>query len=134
MINLTKRNTFGLLASAFISVLIPSPLIAKESNYELLKRKILKQTEEFAEKLIISLNFEYNDASTRKYIKETMEIHLKSIKEIVEYNVICDETNNSPNVIDNNDLVLDWYIKLDKNKPWLHVNAHAMQTAILNKK
>lgn len=58
--------------------------------------------------------FEFNDPYTRNAIMSMFNPYLSSIKAgrgITDYLVICDETNNTPDVISRNELKVDIYIK-----------------------
>jgi len=58
--------------------------------------------------------FEFNDPFTRNSILATFNPYLSSVKAgrgISEFLVICDTTNNTPDVISRNELVVDIYIK-----------------------
>ena len=58
--------------------------------------------------------FEFNDAYTRNAILSMFNPYLSTVKAgrgIVDYMVICDETNNTPDVISRNELRVDIYIK-----------------------
>ncbi len=58
--------------------------------------------------------FEFNDPYTRNAIMSMFNPYLSTIKAgrgITDYLVICDETNNTPDVISRNELRVDIYIK-----------------------
>ena len=58
--------------------------------------------------------FEFNDAYTRNAILAMFNPYLASVKAgrgISDYLVICDETNNTPDVISRNELHVDIFIK-----------------------
>ena len=58
--------------------------------------------------------FEFNDATTRTNFVNIVEPFLRDVQAkrgIQEYRVICDETNNTAAIIDNNEFVADIFIK-----------------------
>ena len=58
--------------------------------------------------------FEFNDAFTRAQFRSAVEPFLRDVKNrrgLVDYSVICDETNNTASIIDNNEFVADIFIK-----------------------
>jgi phage tail sheath protein FI len=57
--------------------------------------------------------FEPNNKRTRKRFSSGFKPYLEKKKDeyITEYLFVCDETNNTPDVIDNNELVCDIYIR-----------------------
>jgi len=61
-----------------------------------------------------SQTFEFNDSFTRNAILAMFNPFLSSVKAgrgIEDFLVVCDETNNTPDVISRNELVVDIYIK-----------------------
>ena len=65
------------------------------------------------DKIIKSVEFEQNDVFTWSSVK--MKLHQLLDKyvcecKIIDYTIICDERNNSPFVIENNDIIayVDW--------------------------
>jgi len=61
-----------------------------------------------------SQTFEFNDSFTRNAILAMFNPFLSSVKAgrgISDFLVVCDETNNTPDVISRNELVVDIYIK-----------------------
>lgn len=61
--------------------------------------------------------FEYNDEKTRANITKKYDKIVKDLVEktngVKEYLVVCDETNNTSEVIDNNEFVCDFHFKFD---------------------
>jgi phage tail sheath protein FI len=58
--------------------------------------------------------FEFNDSFTRNRIQAMINPFLGSVQAgrgIQEYLVVCDNTNNTPDVISRNELVVDVYVK-----------------------
>ncbi len=58
--------------------------------------------------------FEFNDDLTRAFFKESVNPFLDGIKdlgEIVDYQVVCDETNNTEEIVSNNQFIADIYYK-----------------------
>lgn len=69
--------------------------------------------------------FEFNDEFTRLMLSSQVSTYLQSIKSrrgIEDYQVVCDSTNNPGGVIDNNQLVMDIYIKPTKSINWIVLN------------
>lgn len=55
----------------------------------------------------------FNDQITRQKIRQQLETYVGSLN-LYDYNVICDETNNTPDVIDHGGLVTDVYVRRNK--------------------
>ena len=65
--------------------------------------------------------FEFNDEFTRAQFKNLVEPFLRDVKGrrgLTDFSVICDETNNTSQVIDSNEFVADIYIELCCNQNW----------------
>ena len=77
--------------------------------------------------------FEFNDEFTRGQFKSTVEPYLRNIKAqrgIVDYLVVCDESNNTPAVIDNNEFVGDIFIKPSRSVNFIQLNFVAVRTGV----
>ena len=61
--------------------------------------------------------FEQNDARSRKLFVNGTEPFLKTLvgqRAITDFRVVCDETNNGPDIVDSNQFVADIFIKPTK--------------------
>lgn len=61
--------------------------------------------------------FQFNDAQTRDQIKIACDLFLQDIlvrRGLYSYNVVCDTTNNTGTVIDNNEMFVDVYLQPTK--------------------
>ena len=68
--------------------------------------------------------FEINDADTRSSFKNAIEPFLTQIKSrdgIYDFRVVCDETNNTSNIIDSNQFVADVFIKPAKSINFIQI-------------
>lgn len=61
---------------------------------------------------------EINDEVNRNKFAKNLNVYLKTFEP--EYIVICDETNNTPETIDENKLIIDIYEKIDEDKIYYH--------------
>jgi len=62
--------------------------------------------------------FEQNDSTTRTRISNEITRLLRKIQGedgITDFRVVCDETNNTPDIIDSNNLVVDVFVKPKKS-------------------
>lgn len=79
------------------------------------------------------LMFELNDAFTRAMFVNMTEPFLRDVqgrRGIYDYLVVCDETNNTPEVIDRNQFVGDIYIKPAKSINYIDLNFVAVRTGV----
>ena len=77
--------------------------------------------------------FEFNDQITRTNFVNTIEPFLRDVQAkrgIFDYVVICDETNNTAAVIDNNEFIADIYIKPAKSINFIGLNFIATKTGV----
>jgi len=78
--------------------------------------------------------FEFNDEFTRLRFKQMVEPYLRDVqgrRGIYDFKVVCDETNNTPFVIDNNAFVGDIYIKPAKSINFITLNFVATGTGVV---
>jgi len=77
--------------------------------------------------------FEFNDEFTRAQFVNLVEPFLRLVqgrRGIYDFRVVCDDTNNSPEVIDRNEFVGDIYIKPAKSINYIQLNFVAVRTGV----
>jgi hypothetical protein len=77
--------------------------------------------------------FEFNDEITRTNFVNTIEPFLRDVQAkrgIFDYVVICDETNNTAAIIDNNEFVADIYIKPSRSINFIGLTFIATKTGV----
>ena len=77
--------------------------------------------------------FELNDEFTRAMFRNMTEPFLREVKGrrgITDFKVVCDATNNTPNVIDSNEFVADIYIKPARSINFITLNFIATRTGV----
>jgi len=77
--------------------------------------------------------FEFNDAFTRAQFKGLVEPFLRDVQArrgIVDFKVVCDEKNNTPQVIDSNQFVADIYVKPNRSINYIQLNFVATKTGV----
>ena len=77
--------------------------------------------------------FEFNDAFTRSQFKNLIVPYLRTVqgrRGITDFLVVCDETNNTPDVIDRNEFVGDIYIKPARSINFIQLNFVAVGTGV----
>lgn len=77
--------------------------------------------------------FEFNDEFTRAQFRNLIEPFLRDIqgrRGIYDYKVVCDETNNTPEIIDRNEFVGDIYIKPARAINFIRLNFVAVRTGV----
>ena len=77
--------------------------------------------------------FEFNDEFTRNNFKNLVEPFLRDVqgrRGIFDFRVVCDSTNNTPEVIDRNEFVGDIYIKPARSINFIQLNFIAVRTGV----
>ena len=77
--------------------------------------------------------FEFNDDFTRSQFRALVEPFLRDVqgrRGIVDFRVVCDDTNNTAEVIDRNDFVADIYIKPARSINFITLNFVATRSGI----
>jgi len=77
--------------------------------------------------------FEFNDEITRTNFVNTVEPFLRDVQAnrgIFDFVVICDETNNTPAIIDSNEFVADIYIKPARSINFIGLTFIATKTGV----
>jgi phage tail sheath protein FI len=77
--------------------------------------------------------FEFNDQFTRAQFVNLVEPYLRDVqgrRGITDFRVVCDETNNTPEVIDRNEFVGDIYIKPTRSVNYIQLNFIAVRTGV----
>lgn len=77
--------------------------------------------------------FEFNDQFTRAQFVAMVEPYLRDVQGrggITDFRVVCDETNNTGEVIDRNEFVGDIYIKPARSINYIQLNFVAVRTGV----
>ena len=94
------------------------------------RRLFLVVEKEIAEIARVNL-FEFNDDVTRTLFKNNVNPFLRDIQSkrgMFDFLVVCDQTNNSPEIIDRNEFIADIYIKPAKSINFITLNFIATKT------
>jgi hypothetical protein len=77
--------------------------------------------------------FEFNDQFTRSQFRNMVEPFLRDVqgrRGIYDFRVVCDETNNTGEVIDRNEFIGDIYIKPARSINFIQLNFVAVRTGV----
>lgn len=77
--------------------------------------------------------FEFNDEFTRGQFRSMVDPFLRDVKArrgIYDYLLVCDESNNTPTVVDNNEFVGDIFIKPARSINFIQLNFVAVKTGV----
>jgi len=77
--------------------------------------------------------FEFNDAFTRAQFRSAVEPFLRDVKNrrgLVDFSVLCDETNNTDTVIDRNEFVCSIFVKPARSINYITLNFVAARSGV----
>ncbi|MBD3406148.1 MAG: hypothetical protein GF411_08490 [Candidatus Lokiarchaeota archaeon] len=92
---------------------------------EVKKRRVVAHIKRYMINAVKSAGPVFNDFFTRHIVGDNMSSflsHLQSKQAIHNYKVICDETNNTPSVIDSNRINLDVIIQPSLSCEYININ------------
>jgi phage tail sheath protein FI len=96
-------------------------------------RRLFLTIEQALEKSAQAQLFELNDQITRSNFVNIVEPYLRDIQAkrgLYDFLVVCDETNNTPDVIDNNEFRADIYLKPAKSINYVTLTFVATRTGV----
>ena len=77
--------------------------------------------------------FEFNDAFTRAQFRSAVEPFLRDVKNrrgLVDFSVVCDESNNTDSVIDRNEFVCSIFVKPNRSINFITLNFVASRSGV----
>ena len=96
-------------------------------------RRLFLTVEQALERAAQAQLFEFNDQVTRANFVNIVEPYLRDVQAkrgIYDYLVICDETNNTPDIIDNNEFRADIFLKPAKSINYITLTFVATRTGV----
>jgi len=96
-------------------------------------RRLFLTVEQSLERAAEAQLFEFNDQITRSNFVNIVEPYLRDVRAkrgIYDFLIICDETNNTPDVIDNNEFRADIFLKPAKSINYVTLTFVATRTGI----
>ena len=96
-------------------------------------RRLFLNVERRAKGLAEGVLFEQNDSTTRNSFNASINSYLaevQSARGLTDFLVVCDETNNTPEVIDRNEFVAELYLKPTRSINYVTVTVTATRTGV----
>ena len=96
-------------------------------------RRLFLTIEQALERVAQAQLFEFNDQITRSNFVNVVEPYLRDVQAkrgLFDFRVICDESNNTPEVIDNNEFRADIFLKPTKSINYVTLTFVATRTGI----
>ena len=109
-------------------------LLSKPSVFDRINvRRLFIVLEKTVSRAARSSLFEFNDQFTRAQFVNLVEPYLREVqgrRGITDFRVVCDESNNTAEVIDRNEFVGDIYIKPARSVNFIQLNFVAVRTGV----
>jgi phage tail sheath protein FI len=109
-------------------------LLARPSSFDRINvRRLFIVLEKAISRAAKASLFEFNDEFTRAAFVNLVEPFLRTVqgrRGIYDFRVVCDTTNNTPDVIDANQFVGDIYIKPARSVNFIQLNFVAVRTGV----
>ena len=96
-------------------------------------RRLFLTVEQALEGVANAQLFEFNDQITRANFTNIVEPFLRDVQAkrgLFDFRVICDETNNTPDVVDNNEFRADIFLKPTKSINYVTLTFVATRTGV----
>ena len=96
-------------------------------------RRLFLNVEKRARALAEGVLFEQNDTTTRSGFSAAIGSYLAEVQArrgVTDYLVVCDESNNTPEVIDRNEFVAELYLKPTRSINYVTVTVTATRTGV----
>ena len=96
-------------------------------------RRLFLTVEKALESVANAQLFEFNDEITRANFSNVVEPYLRDVQAkrgLIDFRVICDETNNTPSVVDNNEFRADIFLKPTKSINFVTLTFVATRTGV----
>ena len=107
-------------------------LLKKPSAFDRVNvRRTFLYLEKLTKQVMKFFLFENNTLFTRSRVLNTLIPFFERVKVsdgLTDYLIVCDERNNTPEVIDNNELIVDIYLKPVRTAEFILVNFYASRT------
>ena len=96
-------------------------------------RRLLLYVENSIEPTLVPFLFEANTEKVRDRMTSIVENFMQTVKSgqgVYAFNVVCDETNNTPQIIDQNQLNLDLYVQPTKTAEFIQFKTIVTKTGV----
>jgi phage tail sheath protein FI len=96
-------------------------------------RRLFLTVEKALERVAQAQLFEFNDQITRANFVNVVEPYLRDVQAkrgLFDFRVICDESNNTPEVVDNNEFRADIFLKPTKSINYVTLTFVATRTGV----
>jgi len=129
-----KVNPIGTFPGRGIAILGQKTLQSQDSALNRINvRRLLIELKSFISQVAETLLFEQNTTATRNQFLSQVNPYLDSVQQrqgLFAYNVVMDDTNNTSDIIDRNQLIGQIYIQPTRTAEFIYLDFNVMPTGI----
>jgi len=127
-------NPIANIPGAGITLFGDKTMLRRPSAFDRINvRRLFLTLERAIARAAKSVLFEFNDEFTRAEFVNLVEPFLREVKGrrgITDFRVVCDETNNTPEIIDRNEFIATIFIKPARSINFITLNFVAVRTGV----
>mgnify|MGYP001048619282 CR=1 FL=1 len=127
-------NPIANIPGAGITLFGDKTMLRRPSAFDRINvRRLFLTLERAISRAAKSVLFEFNDEFTRAEFVNIVEPFLREVKGrrgITDFRVVCDETNNTPEIIDRNEFIATIFIKPARSINYITLNFVAVRTGV----
>lgn len=131
---LKRINPIASLPGAGILLFGDKTALATPSAFDRINvRRLFLEVEKRISQLSRSVLFELNDTTTRTAFSASANSFLSEVQSkrgVTDFLVVCDESNNTPDVIDRNEFVAELYLKPTRSINYITITFVATRTGV----
>lgn len=107
-------------------------ILEKESLDKINIQQMIGYINKHTRNLLISTISDINDQHTRTQVQQAVAIATRGLynsKGITDFRVICDETNNPPDIVATGNIICDVWLELSKTTDVIHITVPLVKTS-----
>ena len=129
-----RINPITILPGSGITLFGDKTALASTSAFDRINvRRLFLNLEKRVERLSSGVLFEQNDVLTRSSFASAVNSYLAEVQArrgVTDFLVVCDETNNTPDVIDRNEFVAEIFVKAARSINFVSITFTATKTGV----
>ena len=129
-----RINPITILPGSGITLFGDKTALASTSAFDRINvRRLFLNLERRVERLASGVLFEQNDVLTRSSFASAVNSYLAEVQArrgVTDFLVVCDETNNTPDVIDRNEFVAEIFVKAARSINFINITFTATKTGV----
>jgi len=129
-----RINPITVLPGTGVTLFGDKTALASTSAFDRINvRRLFLNLEKRVERLASGVLFEQNDVLTRSSFASAVNSYLAEVQArrgVTDFLVVCDETNNTPDVIDRNEFVAEIFVKAARSINFVSITFTATKTGV----